>query len=325
VDWETTVELLNVVIWPLVVGIALFLYRKPLSKLLAGLGRRVTKLSAFEISIELAALPAPPSPWFDLNIPQSSEMRGGEVSSTALMELFTHIGAEEPWDYLIVDIKDGRFWFVSRLFIFTVFLQAMRGLKCVVFVQTSGENRRRLLGLASPEAVRTALGQAFPWLERALENALNKHLPSFLAPALPPDAAGEIIRTFIEERDMRLYCDPEELLKPGSNCQISEYQRPTDPVKPNEWRRLGDMDIWEHTHWLDLGIRQVSEAVTKSFYERDSSHYVESSDVPAEERIRALLFCKAPYIAVVNSRGELKTLLDRQKLAALVGETLIKE
>jgi hypothetical protein len=308
-DWKTAVELLNVVIWPLVVGIALFLYRRPLSRFIAGLGQRVTKLSAFEVSIELAALPAQSSHWSDLSNPESSEMLRGEVFDTDPPSLFQLIGAKEPLDYLIVDVKDGRFWFVSRLFIFIVLLQAMHGLKCVVFVQTSGEYRHRLLGLASPEAVRTALGQAFPWLERSLKNALSQYTPNFLAPELPSDTADEIMRTFI------------------TNCQIFKDQRPTDPAKPNnaEWQQLGDSDIWEHTHWLDLGIRLVSEAVTKSFFERDSSHYVESHGVSAEERIRALLFCKAPYIALVNSQREFKTLLDREKLVALVGETLIKE
>ena len=324
-DWKGFIELLNVVIWPLVVGIALFIYRKSLANIITGLGQRVTKLSAFEVSIELAALPAPPSPWSDPNIPESSKMTGGEVYSTTFMTLFERIGADRPWDYLIADVKDGRFWFVSRIFIFTVFLQAMRGLKCVVFVQSSGENCRRLIGISSSEAVRAALGQEFPWMEKALKNALSKHAPYFLGPTLPPSAAGVIISTFIEELDMRLRCNPDDMIKTANNCQIPENQRPTDPIKPNEWVRLGDKDIWEHTQWLDLGIRQVSEAVTKSFYERDSSHYVGSLNISTEERIRSLLFRKAPYIALVNSQREFKALLDRQRLTALIGETLIKE
>ncbi len=324
-DWNTFIGLLNVVAWPLVVGIALVLYREPLSKFIAGLGQRVTKLSAFDVSIELAALPAPPSPWSDPSIPDSSAMLGGEVFSTALMTLFDRIKADKHWDYLIVDVKDGRYWFVSRVFIFTVFLHAMRNLKCVVFVQTKGGYRRRLLGVAAPEAVRAQFGQAFPWLERALENALNQYPSSFPAPQLPPDTAGGVIRTFIEDRDMRLACDPEQVVKTPNNCQIPADQQPTDPVNPDEWERLGNLAIWEHTYWLDLDIRQVSDVVTKSFYERDSSHYVESPGESTEERTRALLSRKAPYIALVNSQREFKALIDRQKLAALVGETLIKE
>ena len=331
-DWNTVlielfnicIGLINVIIWPIVVGIAMFLYRKPLSTFIARLGHRVTKLSAFDISIELAALQTPPSLWTDLDNIQSSEMRGGEVYSTAIMDLFQRIGADKPLDYQIIDVKDGRFWFVSRVFIFTIFLQAMLSLKCVVFVQTTGENRHRLLGLSSIEAIRMAFGHAFPWLERALENALNKHAPNFLGPALPRSIAGEMIRSFIEERNMRLMWDPEVLLKTSNNCPIPEEKRPTDSIKSDEWQRLGKMNIWEHTHWLDLNIHQVSEAVTKSFFEPDESIYNDSPNTSTDKRIRELLLHKAPYIALVNSRGEFKCLLDRQKLAALVGETLVK-
>lgn len=302
-DWKGIMELLNVVIWPIVVGIALFLYRKSLSRFIAGLGQRVTKLSVFDVSIELAALPVPPSPWSESDIAENTKMIGGEVDSTAIMTLFESIGADKPLDYLIVDVKDGRFWFVSRVFIFTVFLQAMRGLKCVVFVQTIGENRRRLLGLASPEAVYTALRQAFPWMRTALNNALSNHGTFFLDPARSSTEAGNIIKSFM----MQLTCKPDDL------------------TKPDERVRLEGTDIWEHTHWLDFGIRQVSEAVKKSFYEQDSSHYKDSPDVSTEERTRALLFRKAPYVALVNSQHEFKALIDRQKLIAIIGETLIKE
>lgn len=324
-DWKVFIELLNVVIWPLVVGIALFLYRKSLVSIITGLGHRVTRFSAFDVSIELAALPKPPLPWSGPNIAEGSEMTGGVANNSAFMTLFEGIEANQPWDYMIVDVKDGRFWLISRVFIFTFFLQAMRGLKCVVFVQTSGENYRRLIGISSSEAVRAVLGKAFPWMGKALENALSKNSTCYLDPTSDPSVAGNIIQSFIKERDMRLLYKPDDLIKRASNRPIPENQRPTDPIKPNEWVRLKDNDIWEHTQWLDTENPQVSDVITKSFYERDSSHYMEPPDISVEERIRALLFRKAPYIALVNSQREFKALLDRQKLAALIGETLIKE
>lgn len=323
-DWITIIGLINAIIWPLVVLTTLFLYRKPLSKFIARLGSRITKFSAFDISIDLAALPTPPSPWSDKKIIGSSELLGGEVSSTTVMDLFNQIGANQPWDYLIIDIKDGHFWLVSRLYIFTVFLQAMRHLKCVVFVQTTGELRRSLLGLASPDTVRTELGKVFPWLEKALKNALCKHT-LYLVPELDPQLAGQIIETFIQDRDMRLPCDPEKLIKTPNNCEISDEERPTDTINPNEWERLGDEKIWEHTHWLNLNIDQVSKTITKSLYEHDTSHYIDSPDVTTEDKTRALIARKAPYIALVNSLGEFQVLIDRQKLVDLVANASIKQ
>ncbi len=75
--------------------------------------------------------------------------------------------------------------------------------------------------------------------------------------------------------------------------------------------------------WLDLGLRQVSKAVMRSFEEWDSSHFVETPGISNEERIRELLRRKSPYIALVNSQGEFKALLERQKLAVLVDEATV--
>ena len=97
----------SVLAWPLVVAGVLLVFRKPLSAFVAGLGGRVTRLSAFNISTALAALPPPP-PWSEAQLPERLELTAGEVSRRALMTLFQTIGQKSPWDYLIVDSKDGR-------------------------------------------------------------------------------------------------------------------------------------------------------------------------------------------------------------------------
>jgi hypothetical protein len=313
---------LNAIVWPIVVLIILLAYRKPLGEFLASVSGRLMKFSAFNISIELAVLPS--APLLDREIQQNSEMMGGgEVYSTKVSYLFDRIDANTSSDYLIVDIKDGRFWFVSRVFIFTIFLEAMRGLKCIVFVQTSDKYYRRLLGVASPNAVRAALGHIFPWLETAFSNILSQKTPSFLAPALPSNTAGEMIQAFVNDKEMHLRCDPSELIKPINTCQVPPDQRPTRPIRPEEWQRLGISDRWEHTTWLDLRIPEVSEAIAKSFFEKDSSIYRDNLETSTEDRIRALLRRGSPYIALTNSQDEFKGLIDRHKLAAEVGERLI--
>jgi hypothetical protein len=62
-EWKSFTELINVLVWPAVIAVDILLvFRKSLTALIAGLGGWMTKLSAFEISIELATLPKPPSP-----------------------------------------------------------------------------------------------------------------------------------------------------------------------------------------------------------------------------------------------------------------------
>ncbi|GHO97435.1 hypothetical protein KSF_074830 [Reticulibacter mediterranei] len=290
-DWKTFIELVNVLAWPVVVVVGLLSFRKPLTVLIAGLGGRVTKLSAFEISIELATLPNPPSPWSDPNIPQNSEMAGGEVSSTAFMTLFERIGVTTHWDYLIVDIKKGHSWLISRVFIFMVFLQTMRGVKCVVFVESTGEYHRRLIGLTSPDAVRTALNETYPWFEQALLNAMTRSMIYFLTPSLSPGIAGTIIRNFIEDPEMRA------VVQPGV---------------PDEWTQLGTQSIWEHSEWLTR--KNFDTYLKEALYEWDSSHYEDIPNIQTDKRIRELICRKAPFIALVNSKEEFQRLLDRQQL-----------
>lgn len=54
--WSTITTLTNILIWPIVVLVAMWLYRKPLSKFLSDIGRRVTKLSALNNYCELKNL-----------------------------------------------------------------------------------------------------------------------------------------------------------------------------------------------------------------------------------------------------------------------------
>jgi hypothetical protein len=87
------------------------------------------------------------------------------------MGLFSSLNDTKTWHYFIVDIKDGKHWLISRLFIFAVLLRPVRALQCMVFVESAGGLRMKLLGIAQPEDVRAALTQKYPWLEEALLEA----------------------------------------------------------------------------------------------------------------------------------------------------------
>ncbi len=79
-----------------------------------------------------------------------------------------------------------------------------------------------------------------------------------------------------------------------------------------KWAQLGTQPIWEHTEWLTRD--KVNEYLRKVFYEWDSSHYEDTPDIQTAQRTRELIRRKAPFIALVNSKGEFQRLLDRQKL-----------
>jgi hypothetical protein len=159
--------------------------------------------------------------------------------------------------------------------------------------------------LASPESVRKALANAYPWFESALKNALVKHQTYLMDSSLDASAAGLIIQSFIEDPEMRL------------------IMAPLPPNNTLEWTQLGSQSIWEHTGWFTN--ENVNSDVRKYFYEWDTSHYVDMPDVSHEERSSEILQRKAPFIALVNSKGEFKSLLERQKLLEQVAESMLKE
>jgi hypothetical protein len=300
-EFKDLVELLNVIAWPAVVGVALLVFRKPLALLVEDLGKRATRLSVFEVSIELATVPSPPAPWEDPTIYESSTLIGGGVTSTTIMELFKRIredAAWPRWQYLIVDVGNGRRWLISRLFLFTVILRHMAGLRCVVFVETKDEHRRRLLGIASPEGVRSALASRYPWFEEALVRVwMKQQLPVLIEP-LPKQSAEPMVNEFVKDEKIRTSEDP----------------------KSSEWQRLGDQSVWEHTEWLYS--QRLYEDLREVLYDRDASTFLDSPDTSSSKRSKAVLCRKAPFVALVNDRGEFKDLVDRQLLLDRVAARL---
>ena len=65
----------------------------------------------------------------------------------------------------------GDKWLSSRLFLFAVLLRGMRGLRRLVFVQTTDLSDRVFVASADPNRVQWALAQRCPWLEVALAAA----------------------------------------------------------------------------------------------------------------------------------------------------------
>jgi len=303
VEFKDLIELIKAIAWPIVVAVALLAFRKPIARFVEELGKRAMKLSAFDVSIEFATIPSPPIPWSDPTIYESSNLIAGAVTATTIMELFQRISDDTTWHYLIVDIETGKRWLISRLFIFTVILRYMRNLKCVVFVETKGEYRGRLLGIAKPESVRFALARKYPWFDEVIVKAWSNEKIPILTDPLPKDKAQSIVNAFIQD---------------------GRVQQQKDPQNQDEWEqvRRQNQPLWEHTKWLD--IQRVNEDLREVFCDRDASQFADSPDIPAEQRNKALLHRQTPFVALVNDKGEFRGLVDRHiflnQVAARLGE-----
>ena len=116
----------------------------------------------------------------------------------------------------MVDIEQGRFWLASRLFIFSLLLKRVRGLHCVVVVETANGLSRKLLGIAAPDQLGQVLASRFPWFEEAI-------VEGFRAAGVP------------------LFCDQMTLTQAQTAMEkfIDEIQTDEDRSHDRQWSKIG--------------------------------------------------------------------------------------
>ena len=69
----------------------------------------------------------------------------------------------------------------------------------------------------------------------------------------------------------------------------------------------------------------MNEDLKDAFFERDQSCFADSPDFSREKRRRAVLSRTAPFVAMVDSQGEITRLVDREALLEKVAESLVNE
>jgi hypothetical protein len=291
------VGLVDALAWPLAIGILVVMLRKPLTRFLEQVGGRIKASSAFQVSIELVTVPTPPNPWSSQELYEGDALIGGAVSTTTVMELFKRIQHTESWKYLIADVKNGKFWLISRLYLFCVILQNLRALECVVFVKTSDAARQRFIGVALAQDVSRALAARYPWLDQELAKAWSQTAPPRITEPLTPKAAEDIVNAF-----------------------IGSIQATEQPANLDEWECLREGELWEHTKWLTT--TRLNTAFDSVITRRDEAAVVSTPDTPRSALAQAILRRQGAFVALTNEEGGFKDLVDRtavlERLAATV-------
>jgi hypothetical protein len=162
VAWNLVVDVVRLSIWPVVVLVSLALFRTPLGDFFSALGRRASKIGAFNVSIELTNLPeAQQMSVINLNDLKSENPMAAADSSGSL---FKAIAETTQADYVTVNLEDGEAWVTSRLFILAVLVPRVRPIKRIVFLSGPSEE---FLGEARPADLVAALAANYQWLEEA--------------------------------------------------------------------------------------------------------------------------------------------------------------
>lgn len=300
ISWPLVVEAIKALAWPLVATLVLYLLKRPLRELVAQLARRATKVSVFEVSIELATLPELRASWSvgDVDLRQLTSAQLDSASQALLQELLKPAQA----DYAIVDLRSGHAWLSSRLYLFALILGEVTGLRAFVFLETGAGVRRRFLGVASPAAVRRKLGARYPWLEEAFARALAAQYPPVPLPLTPTASA---------------FSNQQSPLTPGEQWRVTsfvqkfiqELQRSTAPPtqEQNSYLEIGTSpQIWERAHWLD-GERLERDLIGGLDY----AWVQHSPDAASVSISDAVLRRPVPFVALVDADRRFLGLVDR--------------
>jgi len=237
------------------------------------------------------ALSAPtraPEPWRDPHIWDADKLIGGAVNTTTRLNLFEALQNPVRWDFIVADIEDGHRWLASRLFIFAVLLKELGSLEFVVIVESLAGLPKRLLGVTTPDQVRSALATSYPWFEDRLGEGARAAKIGMFRSGVSVVQTKTILDTFIDGL--------QTTKSPGSEIP--------------EWSALGNGNLWERSPWLtsDMVTQDLSSTffhnstIQRESIEKDFSLYLD------------IMRRQTPCVAVVNAKGEFLDLFPKQAI-----------
>jgi hypothetical protein len=222
------------------------------------------------------------------------------VGPDRAVELFKQFEDNKIADYVVIDLSTGPPWLTSRLYIFAIMLERMRGLRCFVFLETRDDVNQRFLGIASPNRVRWALARRYPWLEMAFAKAyFNTSGLRILSTtgALDREVAQEVVYHYLSNPNIQ------QLLPPNTS--------PNPDDDEWEFRRTEDgLQLWEHAKWLDATL--LGQDLSDILQRDESAWLVESPTSSYTEQVRSILRRKGSFVALLDEQMRFKSLIDRQ-------------
>jgi hypothetical protein len=214
-------------------------------------------------------------------------LSSSQIFDSASQTLFQELWKPHRADYAIVDLGSGQAWLTSRLFIFSLILGEVSGLRAFVF--------------------RRALGRRYPWLEEAFAGALSAEYP-----VQPPESQG--VSTFSNARSP--FASEQWRVSNFVRQFVEKVQRKTDPPldERSSYLDLGTTPgTWERAYWID-GERLERDLVGVLEY----AWVDEAPDSPRRLVSEAVLRREASFVALVDSDRRFVGLVER---CALLSQT----
>jgi len=334
IGFNNVIEVLKVISWPTIAAFALLLLYKPLSVFLSQ-GVQTIKVSILQFSVEASkASTAPPA--LSTLVERLESADGAELVSDSKEYLIQEFVSEQAIDYLIIDIGDEneKKWLTTRLFLVTVMLERMWGLRCLVFVDNTPDVSRRFLGMASPSELRWQLAMDYNWLEPALAQAsffnqytrkFERHIKKELTFNLE-DLRPQVPDIIVSRRGALVPLQASTLAEIFlENPNIRQDTSPSGDADNSSWAKIaheGRPSYFEHANWIDVAWIKKRDKIIR----QDDNAFIKSNPDKSEiEQAQAILHRKGSFIAIVSEERQFKDLVDRHRLLENVGAGFIKE
>ena len=232
-----------------------------------------------------------------------------------------------------MDLGAGAEWLSSRLYVLSVIMRRMRGLRAIVFVETDTTVRRKFVGVCECEAARWRLAAKWPRFESALAAAeLNVWGHPYDVPAPTPDVTGTIVierppgrpplqlPPFPGNKGSRIVNAEGRLVGWGGSPEpaalllrsfLDAIQRPLPPPS-NDWQVLRSTpSVAECAMWLTGAL--IDQVLVGSL-EKRSVRLHDYQGWSDQLRIRALVEHSGDWVAVTRENGVFDRLINRRDI-----------
>jgi hypothetical protein len=282
---EQWADVIGHIAWPVTTLIALAIFYSPLSKLVETLGRRITRLSAFNVKIELGRLSQAGGLGATIE-----GLRDVVITESGLATIIAGVMRAGSADYVMVGIGSAgaKNWLTSRLFVLSALLGRSRAVRCMVFL---GEGNR-FVGAATPRDVRSALGAHFLVYELAFARAygeLGSKDQNIFRGGMTETLIKSLTETFFRTEALARSVVP--------NPDIGWVKIERTAPQPT---------TWEFADWVTEGnIKDI-------LGERLMLGYVVANVGPANQQTaRSIVTQRGSFVALINGSGMFQDLCDR--------------
>ncbi len=316
------VAIAEVIIWPLTLLVVAIAFRRDIGTFFTRALSRLKAVSVGGLSFELSEQSAQPILGRDAAVDIRHAGTENNVNDSTLRSFYAQIASRTPLEFAVVDLGQGNEWLTSRLYILSVILKRMRGLRAVVFVNTLNSIRGHYVGVCKSDAIRWRLAQSYGRYEAALAAGELRAWSGTVAPVAPvqanqridnddgrfmnPDAAAELLRGFLAAIQVPLR--PDASIDPGPWQELTR----TPPISPGE-----SPTFFENAEWLDTAL---TEKLLEGVLDPIAMPFNEFQLADHAARTRIVFEHRAPWLSLVRADGRFHGLIDRSRMVeALAG------